>query len=393
MNFAIIVAAGQSTRFKLNINKCFFKLNEKELISHILAKFENSELIDHIVVVIRNEDKNHLKSIIKENSFKKITKIVLGGQERQDSVWNGLKSLKNSGIKSTDPVIIHNGANPFFTEKELKNSIMAAKKFGASGVAHKAKDTIKVVDKNKFVKETLSRDFVVLMQTPQVIQYQLLINAYKKAMKEKFIGTDDLSLVERLGGKVKIIPASKDNFKITNFSDIQLGENILKNDLIRTGIGVDSHEFDKNKFGLILGGVKFNQYRSMKANSDGDVILHSLFNAISSASGQGSISEIADEMCLIKGIKDSREYLEVLLDKNKIIFLNISVALECKIPLITPISDKIKKSLSKILDLDIQNIGITATSGENMGPFGEGKGIRCISMVLFKIGPNRSLKI
>ncbi|OGJ52903.1 2-C-methyl-D-erythritol 4-phosphate cytidylyltransferase, partial [Candidatus Peregrinibacteria bacterium RIFOXYC2_FULL_33_13] len=219
MNFAIIVAAGQSTRFKLNINKCFFKLNEKELISHILAKFENSELIDHIVVVIRNEDKNHLKSIIKENSFKKITKIVLGGQERQDSVWNGLKSLKNSGIKSTDPVIIHNGANPFFTEKELKNSIMAAKKFGASGVAHKAKDTIKVVDKNKFVKETLSRDFVVLMQTPQVIQYQLLINAYKKAMKEKFIGTDDLSLVERLGGKVKIIPASKDNFKITNFSD------------------------------------------------------------------------------------------------------------------------------------------------------------------------------
>ncbi|OGJ49852.1 2-C-methyl-D-erythritol 2,4-cyclodiphosphate synthase, partial [Candidatus Peregrinibacteria bacterium RIFOXYA2_FULL_33_7] len=271
--------------------------------------------------------------------------------------------------------------------------IMAAKKFGASGVAHKAKDTIKVVDKNKFVKETLSRDFVVLMQTPQVIQYQLLINAYKKAMKEKFIGTDDLSLVERLGGKVKIIPASKDNFKITNFSDIQLGENILKNDLIRTGIGVDSHEFDKNKFGLILGGVKFNQYRSMKANSDGDVILHSLFNAISSASGQGSISEIADEMCLIKGIKDSREYLEVLLDKNKIIFLNISVALECKIPLITPISDKIKKSLSKILDLDIQNIGITATSGENMGPFGEGKGIRCISMVLFKIGPNRSLKI
>jgi len=155
----------------------------------------------------------------------------------------------------------------------------------------------------------------------------------------------------------------------------------------RIGIGQDSHRFGGNK-PLILGGVVISKNNGLKANSDGDVITHSLCNALSSAVGGDSIGTWADRMCLKQGIKDSTKYLEhiVSIIKNKNYLLeNISISVEAKRPrLDIKTIIKIKKRLAELLDINLDQIGITFTSGEELTAFGKGKGIQVFTIVILK---------
>ncbi len=156
--------------------------------------------------------------------------------------------------------------------------------------------------------------------------------------------------------------------------------------MFRIGIGQDSHcfETEENK-PLVLGGVKISESGGLKANSDGDVILHSLCNALSSAIGGDSIGTWADKMCLEEGIKDSDRYLKHVFNKIKTFNLsitNISISVEAKKPrLALELINKIKKSLSKLLEIKIDQIGLTFTSGEGLTAFGRGEGIQVFSIV------------
>lgn len=153
------------------------------------------------------------------------------------------------------------------------------------------------------------------------------------------------------------------------------------------GIGQDSHKFLEKKSvkDLILGGVKIESELGIDGNSDGDVIIHSLCNAISSAIGGNSLGTWSDDMCLNKGIKDSKEYLKVVMEKMKQFNLrvgNISIAVEAKKPFVK-IEDinKMKKVLAEILEIEKIRIGITFTSGEELTAFGRGEGIQVFSIV------------
>lgn len=225
MNGVVIVAAGTGSRMKKDINKQFIKLNNKEIVAHTIDKFYNSENIDDIVVVIREDEEEYFNKNIKEKYGFTNIKVAHGGNERQDSVFNGIKMLK----KECDVVLIHDGARPFVTDDIIRRSINEANEHNAIVVGVKVKDTIKVVSDNGNIVDTPNRSYLWAVQTPQVFKYDIITKAYEDAYNNNYYGTDDAMLVERIGYNVKMIEGSYNNIKITTQEDLEFGEQILKN--------------------------------------------------------------------------------------------------------------------------------------------------------------------
>lgn len=225
MNGVIVVAAGTGSRMKNDINKQFIKLNGKEIIAHTIDKFYNNENIDDIVVVIKEEEEKYfVDNVINKYGFEDI-KIAYGGNERQDSVYNGIKKINNN----CDVILVHDGARPFVTGDIIENSIEEVKKYNAVVVGVKVKDTIKMVSEDGNIIDTPNRSYLWAVQTPQVFKYDIITKAYEDAYNENYYGTDDAMLVERIGYKVKMVEGSYDNIKITTPEDLKFGEQILKN--------------------------------------------------------------------------------------------------------------------------------------------------------------------
>jgi len=227
MNFVIILAAGKSQRLK-GVNKIFYQIRKKPLIFYTVLAFEKNPLINKIILISRKKDLKRFFSLIKKYKFKKIATVIQGGKERQDSAFNGLKAVENLGIKPGDLILFHNGANPLVSQKEIKRVIEAAKKYKTAVIGAVSRDTVKKVDKNKFVEKTIPRESIYLVQTPQVIEYKLAKMAFEKAFQNKFYGTDDVSLVERLGKKVKVVPGNSQNIKVTFLEDLNFVKFYLK---------------------------------------------------------------------------------------------------------------------------------------------------------------------
>lgn len=152
---------------------------------------------------------------------------------------------------------------------------------------------------------------------------------------------------------------------------------------MRVGIGQDSHRFAEHKSSrqLVLGGVVFPDEPALEGNSDADAVLHSITNAISGVTCVNILGDMADKMCIEQGIKDSRAYLQKALESLNGRIVHLSVAIECKNPVISPYIPKMRAKLSEILDIAPECIGITATSGEGLTDFGRGLGVQVFSCV------------
>ncbi|MBI2541761.1 2-C-methyl-D-erythritol 4-phosphate cytidylyltransferase [Candidatus Woesearchaeota archaeon] len=386
MNFAIIVAAGKSERMGKGTNKAFIDVLNKPMIYYSLKEFQGCSLIDEIIAVTQKNNIARISEIKQKHNFDKIKKIIEGGKERQDSVYNGLVSINSA--KNDDIVAVHNGSNPLVTGKEIAECISAAKKHGAAASGFPLKDTIKKA-KDDFVERTIGRENIYQVQTPQAIKYGLFIEAFNNAKNKGIKVTDDVSLVEAIGKKVKIAPCSYENMKITVQDDLGIAEGILikRNNSglnFRIGLGHDSHKFSLNRNRkLVLGGCIIPHEIGLEANSDGDLVLHALFNAISSAVGCKSLGYYADPM-LERGITDSKQYLKAVLDKpsqKNMKISNVSISIEAKKPRLDMYTGKIINSLSKILAIDKGRIGLTYTSGEGLTAFGRGEGMQCFVVV------------
>lgn len=224
MNSVIIVSAGKGSRMKADINKQFLKIGNKEVIAHTINKFYNDENIDEIILVIREDEKEFFKTnIIDKYGYENI-KIVFGGKERQDSVYNGLKAVE----KNCEIVLIHDGARPFVNKEIIKKSIEYAKEYNCAIVGVPVKDTIKIVNESGEVCDTPNRNLLWSIQTPQAFEYPLIMKAHEKAKNDKYYGTDDSMLVEYLGYNVKVVEGSYNNIKITTPEDLKIAEEILK---------------------------------------------------------------------------------------------------------------------------------------------------------------------
>lgn len=220
---AVVPAAGLGKRLGPGTNKPFQLLLDKPLIIWTIEILENSPEIKEIIPVLKEEDMALGAELFDGYNFSKIKRIVQGGAERQDSVYNALRQL---GAR-TDIVLIHDGARPFVSRDIIKHSINSIKGFDGVIAGVPVKDTIKEAE-DGVIKKTLPRKPLWAVQTPQVFLYKPLMKAYNKAMEDNFYSTDDSALVERLGGKIKIIMGSYENIKITTPEDIVIAEHLLK---------------------------------------------------------------------------------------------------------------------------------------------------------------------
>jgi len=216
---AIIVAAGKGVRMKGRMRKQYLDLSGRPVLGHSVMTFDACSLIDEIFIVVPEDEIDYCQNnIVSLLDLKTRVNLIPGGVQRQDSVYNGLQAID----KNTGTVVIHDGVRPFIHPEKLTACIFGAKDFGACILAIPASDTLKRVNKSGVIESTLFRENIWLAQTPQAFRYGLIVKAHETARRDGYTGTDDASLVERLGKDVKIINGSKFNIKITNQEDLDL---------------------------------------------------------------------------------------------------------------------------------------------------------------------------
>jgi len=221
---AVIPAGGKGLRGGSAVPKQYLKFNSKELIVYTLEVFQSNSLIDEIVISAEPEYFKLLEDLKTEYNLSKISKIIEGGKERQDSVYNALKSINE--VSENDLIAVHDAARPLLPPKVLTDAITIAKEKGNALVCIKSKDTL--IKGNEVVENYLDRNEVFYVQTPQIFHYSVLMNAMKKAYEENFIGTDESMLVRRIGEKVNIVEGSAYNFKVTTEEELKMFERLVK---------------------------------------------------------------------------------------------------------------------------------------------------------------------
>jgi 2-C-methyl-D-erythritol 4-phosphate cytidylyltransferase len=228
-NFAIVVAGGKGLRMGSKIKKQYLHLDGVPVLTRTIMAFEKCESVHEIVLVIPKTDIDICKkNIIEPYGFKKNIRLIEGGEQRQNSVLNGLKYVcERKNPEKEIIVLIHDGVRPFIDQNLIKGSIKNAIKFGACIPGVKICDTIKKINPDLTVDKTIERDCLYSVQTPQVFKLGLILNAFDHAVKTSFTGTDDASLVEYSGQKVHVIEGSKLNIKITTPEDLILGKSLI----------------------------------------------------------------------------------------------------------------------------------------------------------------------
>ena len=221
---AIILAGGKGKRMNSSISKQFIEIKGKPIIYYTIKKFNDNKKIDNIIVVLSQEEIEYFKENILKKYDLKVDKIVVGGAERQDSVYNGLKSLENS---ETDIVLIHDGARPFISDRIIDEGIKYAAIYGACAPGVMPKDTIKIKDENNFSINTPNRETLVSIQTPKVFKFSEILECHKKVQIDKLVVTDDTMVAEKYGNKVYLYDGEYTNIKVTTPEDLILGEKLI----------------------------------------------------------------------------------------------------------------------------------------------------------------------
>jgi len=219
---AIIPAGGKGKRSGFSAPKQYLKFLGKELIVYTLEVFQKNNLVDEIVVSAEPAYLTLFNKLIKDYNLFKVKSIVEGGEERQDSVYNALKSIK---ANDDDLIVVHDAARPLLPQDVLSNAINTAKEKGNALVCIKARDTL--LKGEQSVKEYVDRKEIHYVQTPQIFQYKILKRAMKKAYEKNFIGTDESMLVKELGIEINIVEGSSFNFKVTTMTDVEMFEMLV----------------------------------------------------------------------------------------------------------------------------------------------------------------------
>ena len=356
-NYFIILASGQSKRFNSNRPKQFIKYKNKALFEHSLDKAISSKLFKKIILVVN--DKKKIKK-----KYPKDILIIRGGKERSDSSLIALKYIKK--FKPTN-VLIHDAARPNFTIKLLKRLINALKKSKASVPVISSKDSIKYRVKSQLFN--LNRKNSFLTQTPQAFKFN---DIYNLSIRQKNIIQDEATLYINNNIKIKFIAGEILNNKITFKKDVLITNTYF-------GIGFDIHRLVQDKK-LYLGGIKIPFHSGLKGHSDGDVILHSIIDALLGAMRKKDIGTFfPDNKNKFKNIR-SPKMLKPIVDiliKNDFYINNVDINLICEQPKVSKYRTKIINSLSNLLNVDKNLINLKGKTVEKLGLIGKEKAIAC----------------
>jgi 2-C-methyl-D-erythritol 4-phosphate cytidylyltransferase len=214
-------AAGSGQRMGAGFNKLFLELSDKPILIHTLNVFESDSACDGIILAVKREERAAIQSKLDEFGITKVKKMVDGGSERQYSVAACIEAHEEGGI-----VLVHDAARPFTRRSVIRELASTAAEFGAAIAGVQAKDTMKLAPSG-IVEETVDRETLWIIQTPQAFDYKVLKAAHEKAEADQFLGTDESMLVERLGHPVRIVESTYDNVKMTTQEDLVFGEILL----------------------------------------------------------------------------------------------------------------------------------------------------------------------
>ena len=223
---AIIVAAGKGTRMGPNVDKLFLEVAGRPVVAHTWARFNQAACIDEIVLVVRDTMQPAFAELAKQFHFKKPYRLVVGGKERQDSVWNGLQALDTGA----EVVAIQDGARPCTTEKLIADTIEAARETGAAAAGQRVTDTIKESDGGTLIARTVDRSRLWAVQTPQSFRVEVIRRALAAVKGKGLIVTDDTAACEQIGQAVKLVESAAPNPKVTRPADLAYVEALLRQD-------------------------------------------------------------------------------------------------------------------------------------------------------------------
>ena len=371
MSFCLIIlAAGNSHRFKSNIAKPYQKIAGKSLIEISVNKARKFKEIKKIILVYNKKDSKQVKLLKLKN-----IKLIFGGKSRQESALKALKSLVN--IKGFSKVLIHDAARPNFSLKLFSKIIRNMKNIRAVVPKISIQDAVKQKIDSSLNEYILgkSRDNLFLTQTPQAFNFKEIYNLHKKnASKYK---DDDISVYMDLN-KVKFIQGEKNNFKITDQEDLKNLKNIYKSKQ-SVGIGFDVHRLvPKRK--LYLAGLKITSSLGTLGHSDGDPVLHSITDAILGACKMGDIGQMfSDKNKKFKNIRSTILLQEVIKKiKTKAYFVNnIDINIITQTPKIKNYKNKMIDNIAKLCELPASQINIKGKTTEKLGVIGKEKAIAC----------------
>ncbi len=371
---AVIVAGGSGSR--MGRPKQMLPLGGKPVLVRTVEAFLQTPEIKEIVVVTPTENRAELQ--------KRFPGIVFAdpGKTRLLSVKNGF--LKTSAASQL--VAVHDGARPLVEPAHISACLQAARQYGAAVLAVPVKDTVKVCE-GGFVQNTLDRAVLWAAQTPQCYRRPVLAEALEKFGQEEG-ATDESQLVEKLGIKVRVVPSSYKNNKITTPEDLIFAEALLENSVIyRTGFGFDLHRLEPGRK-LFIGGAEIPHTKGFLGHSDGDLVLHALCDAVLGALCAGEIGILfppTDKS--IKGIssvKIVKKVLEIVRSHHAQIE-HIDATIITQEPKIKPHYETVRKSLAEVFEMPLENVSFKSKSHEHVGEIGRGEAAMCHAVATLKI--------
>lgn len=373
--WSLLLSGGSGTRMGCAGNKTLLPLLGESAICHALRTLRRH--CDGVVMVIRPIDEADIRAALAKSHLS-VEKIVYGGADRQESVYNGLAALPDD----CDIVLVHDGARPLIDDETVQNVISSVRQYGSGIASTPVTDTFKQVDENDVAVATPDRNFLRAVQTPQGFKKDLLLRAHHE-IKQRC--TDDAALVSQLGVPVHLCEGSRRNIKLTTPEDIAMAEHYL-NVFPRIGHGYDAHKLvEGRKF--ILGGVDIPFEKGLLGHSDADVLLHAITDALLGAAAMGDIGKhFPDKDPQYKGISSLLllEKAVVLLRENGFDPLNIDATVICQRPKLAPHIPQMRENIARACGLEVDCVSVKATTTEGMGFEGEGLGVSTHAVALLK---------
>ena len=363
--FLILLAAGDGKRLESSTPKPFNIVNNKTLLEHSINAFKNFTEIKKIIIVYNKKHKKYLGKL----KLNKTLKIV-GGKTRQESTYKALQKIKGMGCKK---VLIHDSARPFPSKELIKNVIHKLKKNHAVLPIVKINDATKRAEKNIIFKN-IERNSLRFAQTPQGFTFSKILEKHRDNINESF--DDDSALFTNYGEKVLTVNGSKTNLKITYKEDLDIFRS-LKKGKTYSGIGFDVHRLIKKRK-LYLGGIKISFVLGLQGHSDADPVLHALIDSLLGACKLGDIGKLfSNKNRKYKNIRSTlllKKVIELIKSKNFSIN-NIDINVIAQKPKIKKYSKKMIQTISKLCEINPNQINIKGKTTEKLGLIGKEKAI------------------
>ncbi len=371
MWYAIILAGGSGSRMGADRNKVLLELLGKPVITRSVQAFAG--LVDGVILVSREEDIPAMQAAFADPALP--VRIVSGGESRQASVWNGLCALP----EECTHVLIHDGARCLVDQDTIRRCKESVECCGTGVAAIPAIDTMKQVDAEDIVVDTPDRSALRAVQTPQGFTVELIRRAHMEAQAAGFLGTDDASLVERLGVPVHLTDGSRRNIKLTTPEDLLMAEAFLERcfPTLRVGQGYDVHRLVEGR-PLILCGVEIPHTLGLLGHSDADVAVHALMDAMLGALALGDIGKhFPDTDERYRGISSMKllEHVVTLLGEHNARVTNCDVTIVAQKPKLLPYIPLMRSNIAEALSLPLDRVNVKATTTERLAFEGREEGI------------------